>query len=141
MYYKSVTSYNNMTYSVDMLRLKTYIDYDTFQKIQFYFESYHVQLIDKYWISDRIMQFKYNYRIVIDENQSFWFGFHHNNENAEEHEGLHNLTLEFNPNKLKDNYILLHLLGFSGNWVIVSFDLAVDLKCNILKSNLFSIFI
>ena len=131
MYFKSEYSFNNMTYSIDMLRLKTYIDYDKFKNIEFYFRTYHADLIDKYWISDRIMQFKYNYRIVLEEGRSFYFSFHHNNEKAEEHYGLHNFTIEFNPNKIKDDLILLHILNISGDWYIKSFDLAVDIKCNV----------
>lgn len=49
---------------------------------------------------------------------------------------MYNLTVEFNPNKLKDNKFLLHILGLSGNWVIRSLDLAMDLKVNILDLNL-----
>lgn len=132
MYYNSATSFYNLTYSVDMFRLKTYIDYDKFTSLDFYLRTYYGDKIDKYWISDRIMQFKYNFRIVIEEGISFYVGFHHNNEKAEDSKNLHNLTIEFNPNKLKDNSIILHILNLSGEWFIRSFDLAVDIKCNIL---------
>lgn len=131
MYYNNVTSYYNLTYSIDMFRLKTYIDYSTFSNLDFYLRTYYSLKIDKFWISDRIMQFKYNYRIVIEEGKSFYIGFHHNNEEPEKND-LHNLTIEFNPNKLKDNKLLLYILNLSGNWFIRSYDLAVDLKCNIL---------
>ncbi len=130
MYYNNVTSYYNLTYSIDMFRLKTYIDYSTFSNLDFYLRTYYSLKIDKFWISDRIMQFKYNYRILIDEGKSFYIGFHHNNEEPEKND-LHNLTIEFNPNKLKDNKLLLYILNLSGNWFIRSYDLAVDLKCNI----------
>lgn len=132
MYYKSAVSYNNMTYSIDMLRLKTYIDYDVYSNLDFYLRTFHNDKIDKFWISDRIMQFKYNYRILIEEGQSFYVSFHHNNEKSEDHHGLYNLTIEFNPNKLKDNNIINHILNLSGDWYIRSYDLAVDLKCNVL---------
>lgn len=131
MYYISSTSYNNLTYSVDMLRLKTYIDYDVFSNLTFFLKTYYNSKIEKFWITDRIMQFKYNYKIEVEDGIGFYIGFHHNNEKNVEY-GLHNLTVEFNPNKVKDNFILQHILNLSGNWFIKSYDLAIDLKCNIL---------
>lgn len=131
MYYISKTSYNNLTYSIDMIRLKTYVDYDVYSNLDFYFNTYYKNTIEKYWISDRKMMFKYNYQIEVEEGRSFYLGFHHNNEKDVE-PGLHNLTIEFNPNKLKDNILIQHILNFSGDWFIRSYDLAVDIKCNIL---------
>lgn len=132
MYYKNITSFNNLTYSIDMLRLKTYIDYDKFSSLEFYLRTYHSDKINRFWISDRIMNFKYNYQIEVEEAKSFYLSFHHNHEKAEDHDGLHNLTIEFNPNKLKDNNIILYILNLSSNWFLRSYDLAVDLKVNIL---------
>ena len=131
MYYISKTSYNNLTYSIDMIRLKTYIDYDVYSNLDFYLNTYYKYTIEKYWISDRKMMFKYNYQIEVEEGRSFYLGFHHNNEKDVE-PGLHNLTIEFNPNKLKDNILIQHILNLSGDWFIRSYDLAVDIKCNIL---------
>ena len=131
MYYISKTSYNNLTYSIDMIRLKTYVDYDVYSNLDFYLNTFHKDTIEKYWISDRKMMFKYNYQIEVEEGRSFYLGFHHNNEKDVEF-GLHNLTIEFNPNKLKDNILIQHILNLSGDWLIRSYDLAVDIKCNIL---------
>lgn len=131
MYYISKTSYNNLTYSIDMIRLKTYINYDVYSNLDFYFNTYYKDTIEKYWISDRKMMFKYNYQIEVEEGRSFYLGFHHNNEKDVE-PGLHNLTIEFNPNKLKDNILIQHIFNLSGDWFIRSYDLAVDIKCNIL---------
>lgn len=131
MYYISKTSYNNLTYSIDMIRLKTYVDYDVYSNLDFYLNTYHKECVEKYWISDRKMMFKYNYQIEVGEGRSFYLGFHHNNEKDVE-PGLHNLTIEFNPNKLKDNILIQHILNLSGDWLIRSYDLAVDIKCNIL---------
>lgn len=131
MYYISKTSYNNLTYSIDMIRLKTYIDYDVYSNLDFYLNTYYKDTIEKYWISDRKMMFKYNYQIEVEEGRSFYLGFHHNNE-KDVKPGLHNLTIEFNPNKLKDNILIQHILNLSGDWLIRSYDLAVDIKCNIL---------
>lgn len=132
MYFNERTSYNNMTYSIDMIRLKTYIDYDVFSNLEFHIKTYYSDKIEQFWISDRIMCFKYNYKILIEEGVGFYFAFKHNNETAETHDGLYNLTIEFNPNKLKDNKLIYYILKLSGNWFIRSFDLAVDLKINIL---------
>jgi hypothetical protein len=114
-----------------MIRLKTYIDYDVYSNLDFYLNTYYKDTIEKYWISDRKMMFKYNYQIEVEEGRSFYLGFHHNNEKDVE-PGLHNLTIEFNPNKLKDNILIQHILNLSGDWFIRSYDLAVDIKCNIL---------
>ena len=132
MYFKFINSYNNLTYSIDMLRLKTYINYDKWSNLVFYLQTYHNDKIEQFWISDKISQFKYNYKIEIEEGIGFYIGFHHNNDKAEDRAGLHNLTIEFNPNKLKENNILFHILDLSGDWCIRSYDLAVDIKVNIL---------
>lgn len=44
----------------------------------------------------------------------------------------YNFTIEFNPNKLKDNSLLMHLLSVSGEWYLKSYDMAFDIKINIL---------
>lgn len=122
---------DNIIYSLDMIRLKTYIEYSIFDNLSFYLRTFHNDKIKKFWISDRIMQFKYNFLIEIEEGKSFYFGFHHNNEKKDEHDGTYNLTIEFNPNKLKDNNIIMHILNLSGNWFIKSYDIAFDIRINI----------
>lgn len=122
---------NNIIYSMDMFRLKTYINYSTYADLEFYLRTFHADKIKKFWISDRIMQFKYNWSIEIEEGKSFYFGFHHNNEKKDEHEGCYNLTVEFNPNKIKDNSILLHILDLGIKWYIKSYDIAFDIRVNI----------
>lgn len=131
MYYNFVSSYNNITYSIDMIRLKTNIDYITYSNLEFYLKTYYKDKIYKYWSSDMISQFKYNYNIQIEEGVSFWFGFHHNNDFEHSEISLHNFTIEFNPNKLKDNKLIKHILFISNNWYIKSYDLACDVKINI----------
>lgn len=123
---------NNIIYSLDMLRLKTYINYNLYSDLDFYIKTYYSSNIKKYWISDRVMQFKYNYLIEIEEGKSFFLAFHHNNEKKDEHEGKYNLTIEFNPNKLKDNLLILHILNLSGEWCIKSYDIAMDVRLNLL---------
>ena len=122
---------DNIIYSLDMFRLKTYLDYTTYSNLDFYIRTYYKDKIKKFWISDRIMQFKYNWSIEVEEGKSFYFGFHHNNEKKDEHEGLYNLTIEFNPNKLKDNKLLLHILDLGFKWYIKSYDLAFDIRVNV----------
>lgn len=122
---------DNIIYSLDMFRVKTYIDYDKYSNLDFYLRTYFKDNIKKFWISDKIMQFKYNWVIEIEEGKSFYFGFHHNNEKKDMHEGKYNLTIEFNPNKLKDNKLILKILALSDNWYIKSFDIAFDLRINI----------
>lgn len=122
---------DNIIYSLDMFRVKTYIDYDKYSNLDFYLRTYFKDNIKKFWITDKIMQFKYNWVIEIEEGKSFYFGFHHNNEKKDMHEGKYNLTIEFNPNKLKDNKLILKILALSDNWYIKSFDIAFDLRINI----------
>jgi len=66
---------DNIVYSLDMIRLKTYIDYTTYSNLDFYFRTYHKEKIKKFWISDRVMQFKYNWNIEVEEGGSFYFRF------------------------------------------------------------------
>lgn len=124
---------NNMIYSIDMLRLKTSITYSVFSEIEFRFNTVWKEYVKKYYTTGRMKEFFYNYVIEVGEGQSFWFGFLHNTEKRVTSEyGKYNLTIEFNPNKLKDNNIIFYLLGLSGDWYIKSYDLAIDLKVNIL---------
>lgn len=122
---------DNIIYSLDMFRVKTYIDYDKYSNLDFYLRTYFKDNIKKFWITDKIMQFKYNWVIEIEEGKSFYFGFHHNNEKKDMHDGKYNLTIEFNPNKLKDNKLVIKILSLSDDWYIKSYDIAFDLRINI----------
>lgn len=123
----------NMTYSIDMIRLKTYITYSTFTEIEFRFNTVWKEYVKKYYTTGRMKEFFYNYNIEVGEGLSFWFGFLHNTEKREPNEyNKYNLTIEFNPNKLKDNKIIFYLLSLSGEWYIKSYDLAIDIDVNIL---------
>ena len=132
MYINELT-HNNITYSIDMIRLKTSLTYAVFTEIEFRFKSCWKEYVKKYYTTPQLKQFFYNYIIEVGDNQSFWFGFCHNTERRSFYEGAeYNFTIEFNPNKLKDNKIIEYLLSLSGKWYIKSFDLAMDLKVNIL---------
>ena len=74
----NVEDQNKFIYSVDMLRLKARISNDFFMKnihkaIQFdsYIES---------WESTKLTDFKYNYKVNVSEEFSYWFGFQSNKE-------------------------------------------------------------
>lgn len=122
---------DNIIYSLDMFRVKTYIDYNKYSNLDFYLRTYFKDNIKKFWITDKVMQFKYNWVIEIEEGKSFYFGFHHNNEKKDMHDGKYNLTIEFNPNKLKDNKLVIKILSLSDDWYIKSYDIAFDLRINI----------
>lgn len=132
--YYNALEHNNMIYSIDMIRLKTYITYDKYSNLDFYFRAYYKDKIKQYWISNRIKDFKYNWKIEVGEGRSFYFGFFHNTEEkfAERFEPEYNLTIEFNPNKLRDDKLVKHILGLSGTWYLRKYDLAIDIKVNIL---------
>lgn len=123
----------NMIYSIDMLRLKSYITYSTFSEIEFRFETIWKEYVKKKYTTGRMKEFFYNYVIEIEEGISFWFGFLHNTEKrSQSDKSEYNFTIEFNPNKLKDNSIILFLLDISGEWFLKSYDLAVDINVSIL---------
>lgn len=63
----------NVTYSIDMLRLKTYISYSDFSEIEFRFKTCWSCFVKNSYTSARLEQFFYNYNIEIEEGQSFWF--------------------------------------------------------------------
>ena len=134
----NVIDKNNYSYCVDMLRLKCNITVEKFERNIASRLFIYKDKIES-WDSTRICDFCHNYN-YSDEDCSFWFGFISNkekclssgaslqNENKE-----YNLTVEFNPNKVKDNKLLLKILKVSTNWFVKSVDFAVDIKTNILN--------
>lgn len=125
---------NNMIYSCDKLRLKTYINYNDFHELEFFINTFHKSKIKKFWLSDKKSSFHYNYNIEVGENKSFIFQFMHNSEdvNYNKDNKVYNFTIEFNPNKLRDDKLLIHILHSFGNWLLRSFDIAIDIPINIL---------
>lgn len=132
-YLEKAQECDNMIYSIDMIRLKTYLTYNDYNSLDFYLRTYFRDKIKRFWIDERKQCFKYNWSIEIEEGRSFWFGFCHNSEEKlpENMSPKYNLTIEFNPNKLKKNSLLVHILNLSGSWYIVRYDLAIDLHINI----------
>lgn len=131
LYFNEFTSHN-ITYSIDMLRLKTYISYAKFSEINFRFQTVWKSYVKKLYNSPAQQQFYYNFVIEVEEGCSFWFGFCHNSERRSfDERAEYNFTIEFNPNKLKQNKILMYLLNISGKWFIRRFDLAMDLQVGI----------
>lgn len=134
----NVLDKNNYSYCVDMLRLRCNITVDVFEKCVANKLFIYKDKIES-WDSTRICDFFHNY-CYTDEICSFWFGFISNKEKCSssggglqnEHKKF-NLTVEFNPNKVKDNKLLLHILKCSTNWYIKSVDFAFDIKTNILN--------
>lgn len=140
LYHTKAKEFDNIMYSVDMLRLKTYISYSKFTEIEFRFNTCWKKYVKKNFSSSQIKNFFYNYVIETEEGNSFWFGFLHNSENRKFEQSkkevftddVYNFTIEFNPNKLKDFFILFYFFNFSDSWYLVSYDLAFDLRVNIL---------
>ena len=134
----NVLDKNNYSYCVDMLRLRCSVTVDIFER---YVASKLFIYKDKIetWDSTRICDFYHNYN-YSDEDCSFWFGFISNKEKSlssgsslQNENKQFNLTVEFNPNKVRDNKLLLHILKCSTNWYIKSVDFAVDIRTNILN--------
>ena len=133
LYVKKIEN-NNMIYSCDKLRLKTYINFFQFSELEFFIKSFYKDNIKKFWISDKISSFHYNYNIEVGEGKSFIIQFMHNNETIafDKENKVYNFSIEFNPNKLKDDKLLLHILHSYSNWLLRSFDVAIDIPINIL---------
>ena len=134
MYNKFIKN-GNMTYSIDKIRLKTYITYSTFSEIEFRFGTVWKKYVKKNYTTGRISNYKYNYDIEIAEGKSFFFGYFHNTEKPSfwDARKKYSFYIEFNPNKIKDNKILMYLLSISTDWYIRSYDLAVDIETSILN--------
>lgn len=128
---------NDFNYCVDMLRLSCQITADLFElKIGSRVLIYKDNLT--HWTTGRIAEFYHNYTYT-DDKCSFWFGFISNKEKSGKGKSLSNpnttfnFTVEFNPNKVKDNSFLLHILKISSDWVVKSCDFAIDINTNILN--------
>ncbi len=140
LYHIKAKEKDNIMYSIDMLRLKTYISYSKFSEIEFRFQTCWRDYVKKNFGSSQIQNFFYNYVIETKDGNSFWFGFLHNSENRRFEQkkkevftdDVYNFTIEFNPNKLKDFFILYYFFNLSEDWYLVSYDLAFDIKVNIL---------
>ena len=106
---------NGYSYCVDMLRLKCLITSNHFESAVAKFFPIFSKNIEK-WDSTRINEFYHNFS-YSDDNCSFWFGFISNKELSVSSGSLYNenrifnLTVEFNPNKVKDTK-KLHALSY-----------------------------
>ncbi len=131
---------DNITYTVDMIRLRCDITYEVFNLLETRLRTIYNDQLKNFYISTGISDFKYNYNVEIKECKSFWFGFMHNSELVNKKGSLqndntkYNFTLEFNPNKLEIRGILLYIVRmlYSNNCSIKSVDLAMDIPFNIL---------
>lgn len=134
----NVLDENNYSYCVDMLRLRCNITVEDFEKFigsRLFLYTDNLET----WDSTRICDFFHNYN-YSDEDCSFWFGFISNKEKSLSNGGSlynnnkrFNLTVEFNPNKVKNNKLLLSILKVTTDWTLKSVDFAVDIKTNILN--------
>jgi hypothetical protein len=138
---------DNITYSVDMLRLKTNISYLVFVSsvepflkrymptIGFSLSDNVFPIVKQFYIGYKYAGFRYNYVLNISEIGSIYIGFMNNTEKIDFNQpnNCYNFTLEFNPNKVKDNFVLDFLFSLSSSWFLKSFDMACDLPINILN--------
>jgi hypothetical protein len=107
--------------------------FSQFSEIEFRFDTAYRDYVKKKYNSFAITDFKENYNIEIEEGVSFWFGFFHNSEKNNLSEfATYNFTIEFNPNKLKDNKIVKYILSCSKKWLLRSLDMAIDIPISIL---------
>ena len=129
----------DLSYSIDMVRLKVEIpvkDFERLIKVQFDFEP-NV----KYKMMTSISAYRHNFYIddydVFGVKCSFWLAATHNSRKQSDHTDV---VLEYNPNKCVESPILNYLLDniFRNNKYVEvkSFDLAIDVPCNILDLNI-----
>lgn len=133
-------SRNNLTYTVDMLRLKCSISFEKFSYLEFILKTCYNSFIDKDYVSTAFSDFRYNYTIKINDNSSFWFGYFPNSEKINKGgvsnpNTSHNFTIEFNPNKVKIEGFLKFVIDYIPfrSWEIKSCDIAIDIPTNILN--------
>lgn len=118
----------NYKHSIDMIRLKSYVQVDRFQS---FYASYIDEPKIETWLGNSCKDYRYNFRIST-KSGGFWLGYLHNSETIKL--DTHNLVIEFNPNKVDlSDPILLDILTnfFGGDYEIISFDWALDLDVDI----------
>ena len=129
----------DLNYSIDMVRLKVEIPVKVFESIiksQFDFEPGV-----KYKMMTSISAYRHNFYIedydIFGCKCSFWLGATHNSRKHSDHTDV---VIEYNPNKCVESPILNYLLDnmFKDNRYVEvkSFDLAIDIPCNILDINI-----
>lgn len=125
----------DIKYSIDMVRLKVEIPvkvFETIVKSQFDYEPNI-----KYKMMTSISAYRHNFYIedydIFGSKCSFWLGATHNSRKQSDHTDV---VIEYNPNKCLESPILNYLLDniFKDNRYVEvkSFDLAIDIPCNIL---------
>ena len=127
----NLVSFENVKYTIDMLRLRCNLSFEEYSKIEFYIQTVLMSNFDVlFYHSTSISTFKNNYVIKFSEDSSFWFGFIHNseilNKNISCDKNTYNLTIEFNPNKV-DYKKIDFILNKTKKWVIKSIDIAMDI--------------
>ena len=129
----------DISYSIDKVRLKVEMSVEVFElviKKQFDYEPNI-----KYKMMTSISSYRHNFYIddydVFGVKCSFWLAATHNSRKHSDHTDV---VLEYNPNKCVGSPILNYLLDniFKDNKYVEvkSFDLAIDIPCNILDINI-----
>jgi hypothetical protein len=133
-----------VSYSVDMIRLKTHVNSLFFQEFQNVFLSIEPGV--DYWESNKCFNYRHNWRITQNEEYgrdklnefSYYLAYRHN---MERHSLAYDLVLEYNPNKCHLTGLLYKILKrfFRANYTIVSADVACDfevpIECLVLDKN------
>lgn len=91
----------------------------------------------KFWETTRAKDYRYNFTYTDIYDNSFYFAFKHNSEKS--NNGLHNFVVEYNPNKVNndffhmvlDNFILNPDHKYVRNQTFVSCDVCIDFPYNI----------
>ena len=109
-------------YTVDMIRLKTYLSYSEYHK----FSNYLCSLNLKFFHSKAGWgKYTDNYK-----SDKLWIGMCGNKTDTWNRKCL--ISMEFNPNKCTENdFNIIYYLLKMYPWAVCRFDLAVDIATNI----------
>jgi len=124
----------DVTYSVDMVRMKTKVPKEYWSR--FVKSKLDLEPGAIYWRKTDFKSYGHNWQIrqshEMGGEYSYWLGYAHNSEDSTSQEA--SLVIEYNPNKCPIDGLLEYILGefyASKDTEIVTLDIAMDFEVNI----------
>ena len=129
----------NVSYSIDMVRLKVDVPVKVFEGI--ILKAFEREPNIKYSMKTSITAYRHNFFIegydLFGSKCSYWIGASHNSRKQSDHTDV---VLEYNPNKCTGepvlDYVLDHIYKNNKYVEVKSLDVAIDIPCNILDLNI-----
>lgn len=115
------------------LRVKT-------EDIQRFLNSVRYDLRFEYWESKTFFSYRHNFKVICDNQNTFWIGLERNSNTSEKYQK--DVTLEFNPSKVGDDLTFLSVykrfFDMKVSLTVKRFDLALDVpiardRCYLVK--------